>query len=73
MTPVNTFRIIFDQYFGTNLGRLPDRVFMFENAVRPLAFIEITQQVWDHPPRHNAIPALGQAAQDSDSQRSHPR
>lgn len=65
ITPVNTFRIILDQYFGTSLGLLPDRVFLFENEVRPLAFIEITQQVWDHPPTHKATPALGQATQKS--------
>ncbi len=61
ITPVNTFRVLFDQYFGTNLGLLPDRVFMFENEIRPLSFIEITQQVWDHPPAHNATLPFEQA------------
>lgn len=28
ITPVNIFRIVFDHYFGTDLGRLPDRSFM---------------------------------------------
>ncbi|MCL6566028.1 MAG: hypothetical protein K6U09_06360 [Acidobacteriia bacterium] len=65
ITPVNTFRIILDQYFGTSLGLLPDRVFMFETEIRPLAFIEITQRVWDSPPTHNSIPALGHAIQNS--------
>jgi len=25
ITPINTFRVIFDRYFGTNLGLVPDR------------------------------------------------
>ncbi|MCL6482361.1 MAG: LTA synthase family protein [Firmicutes bacterium] len=58
ITPVNTFRVILDQYFGTHLGRLPDRVFIFESEMRPLAFIEITRQIWDQPPlaqRHTGL------------------
>ena len=30
ISPVNTFRLIFDRYFGTHLGLLPDRTYYWE-------------------------------------------
>lgn len=41
MTPVNTFRIIFNHYFGTDYERLPDKSF-FSTAQRPYRFIDVT-------------------------------
>jgi len=43
ITPVNTFRLILDNYFGTNLGLLPDQSFA-ETPGSPLKFINITDQ-----------------------------
>ena len=44
ISPVNSFRVIFDQYFGTEFGFLEDMNF-FSTASRPYAFIEVTDQV----------------------------
>jgi len=42
ITPVNTFRLVFDKYFGTKLGLLPDRSYLSENRNRPYALFEVT-------------------------------
>lgn len=44
MTPVNTFRLILDRYFHTNLGRLEDRCYLSEYAA-PYAFLDVSPQV----------------------------
>ncbi|MDP2671619.1 MAG: sulfatase-like hydrolase/transferase [bacterium] len=31
ITPVNTFRLVFNQYFGANFKKLEDKIFIFEN------------------------------------------
>lgn len=43
ITPVNTFRIVLDQYFGANLDLLEDRSF-FSTMSRPFSFIDVTNQ-----------------------------
>jgi len=45
MSPVNTFRMIFNYYFKTNLPILDNRAFIFNNAEAPYEFIEITEEV----------------------------
>jgi hypothetical protein len=42
VTSVNTFRVIFDKYFGTQLERLPDRIYAFPDTFRIYDFYEIT-------------------------------
>ncbi len=42
ITPVNTFRLIFNYYFGTNLKNLPDKNYFIPNIDRPYNFLEIT-------------------------------
>ena len=42
ITPVNTFRLIFDSYFGTNLGLLEDRSY-FSNYSHPYQFIQVVE------------------------------
>jgi hypothetical protein len=42
ITPVNTFRVIFDKYFATHYGRLPDRVYMFPDYRRLYDFFDVT-------------------------------
>jgi hypothetical protein len=44
ITPVNTFRVILNQYFGGCLELLDDRNY-FVNLDRPYDFIDVTQQV----------------------------
>jgi len=45
MTPVNTFRIIFNHYFGTDLAILPDKSYIFARMERPYDFIDITNKL----------------------------
>jgi hypothetical protein len=47
ITPVNTFRAIFDTYFGTHLGFLPDTEY-YSNFDTPYQFVDVTTQI-DHP------------------------
>lgn len=44
ITPVNTFRVIFDTYWGTNLGLLEDRSY-FSTWERPYVFQDVTARV----------------------------
>lgn len=44
MTSVNTFRIIFNQYFGTNYDLLKDESY-FSPYIRPYALINVTEQL----------------------------
>jgi hypothetical protein len=44
-TPVNTFRIIFDRYFGADLPLLPDRSWVFQDNDHPYRFTEITDRL----------------------------
>jgi hypothetical protein len=37
ISPVNSFRVLFDEYFGTDFGRLPDRSYGFEGFQQPVA------------------------------------
>ena len=45
ITPVNTFRLIFNKYFGEDLELLPDRNYIFENVQKPFKFKEVTEKV----------------------------
>lgn len=42
ITPVNTFRVIFDAYLGTSLGLLPDRRYVYASDDRPYELHEVT-------------------------------
>jgi len=44
ISPVNSFRVVLNTYFGETLPRLPDRSF-FSSWDRPLDLIEVTDQV----------------------------
>lgn len=43
ITPVNTFRLVFDKYFGTRYGRLPDRIFAFPDYSSIYDFFDVTE------------------------------
>jgi hypothetical protein len=45
VTPVNSFRIIFDRYFGTNYALLEDKSYIFEDLRHPYSFIDVTDKV----------------------------
>ncbi len=44
ITPVNTFRLIFNRYFGTDLDLLPDKSY-FSLWERPYQFIDVTARL----------------------------
>jgi hypothetical protein len=44
VTPVNSFRIIFNQYFGSSYELLPDQVFISEEGY-PYKFVDVTNRL----------------------------
>jgi len=45
ITPVNTFRLVFDLYFGADLPLLPDRTWVFEDQGHPYRLSEVTSRL----------------------------
>jgi hypothetical protein len=45
ISPVNTFRVVFNTYFGTNLPLLPDRTFRHTSEHLPYALDDITREL----------------------------
>jgi len=45
ISSVNTFRLLFDHYFGTGLGLLPDRTFAPYVAAKPFDVFDITDRM----------------------------
>jgi hypothetical protein len=45
ISPVNSFRLIFNHYFDARMPLLPDRSFVFHNEAEPYRFIEVTERV----------------------------
>jgi membrane-anchored protein YejM (alkaline phosphatase superfamily) len=44
-TPVNTFRSIFNRYFGARLELLPDRAFIYLRHDRPYRFRDVSERL----------------------------
>ena len=44
ITPVNTFRVIFNQYLGTDLEILEDRSY-YSTWQRPYRFVDVTDEI----------------------------
>jgi hypothetical protein len=53
ITPVNSFRVVFDEVLGTHLPLVPDRSW-FELWGRPYGFIDVTDELRDP----DAVPAV---------------
>lgn len=45
ISPVNTFRLVFDLYFSTHLDLLPDHCYAFVDDLHPYRFFEVTETV----------------------------
>jgi hypothetical protein len=45
LSSVNTFRLVFDRYFDTDLPLLPDRSFTSAGKFRPYDMTEITDRL----------------------------
>lgn len=54
ITPVNTYRAVFNAQFGTELPRLPDRIVAFPNGTRLYDFHDVTERVRDGPSSEKA-------------------
>jgi hypothetical protein len=46
ISPVNTFRVIINAYFGEHLELLPDRSY-YSNYIMPYNFVDVTDKVKD--------------------------
>jgi Sulfatase len=49
ITPVNSFRLIFDRYFDAGLGLLPDRVYIFKDERHLYRYWDVTDRVRQEP------------------------
>lgn len=49
ITPVNNFRVIFDQFFDTGLGLEPDRTYTVRDVNTPYDFVDVTNRVRQAP------------------------
>jgi hypothetical protein len=47
ITPVNSFRMLFDKYFDAGLARLPDKMIGFPHVFRIYEFFDMTGAVRD--------------------------
>jgi hypothetical protein len=47
ITPVNSFRVVFNLYFDEKFELLPDEIFAHANDTRPYSFFRITEKVPD--------------------------
>jgi hypothetical protein len=45
ISPVNTFRVVFNQYFGTDLELLPDRSYAFASQRYQYDLFDITDSL----------------------------
>ena len=45
ISPVNTFRVIFDEYFGADLPLLPDRAYIFRDERHLYRYWDVTERV----------------------------
>ena len=45
ISPVNSFRVVFNSYFGTKFALLPDRTYAFVKYGRPYDLFDVTEQV----------------------------
>lgn len=45
ITPVNSFRVLFNTYFNTNLPLLPDKNIVFEDGSNLYKFIDVTERL----------------------------
>ncbi len=48
ISPVNSFRLVFDLYFGTKLGLLPDVNYTYVSYGQPYKFLDVTDKVKFH-------------------------
>lgn len=67
MTPVNTFRLVFNQYFGTALPLLPDRNYAYRDNDRLYSFMDVTERL-----RGQAGTLLGQREFESSTPATEP-
>ena len=57
ITPVNSFRIVFNQYFGSRFALLPDRIYASPDVFHIYEFFDVTDRVSSAGPIRHAQPA----------------
>lgn len=55
ISPVNTFRVVFNTYFGTRLPLVPDRTFRHASDSQPYAYDDITDLVAERDTRRARV------------------
>ena len=45
ITPVNSFRVLFNSYFGTNYELLPDKNYIFQDGENYYKFLDVTEKL----------------------------
>jgi len=45
MTPVNTFRVVFNHFFGTGLAELPDHSYTYRDLKHLYDFVDVTERI----------------------------
>jgi len=45
ISPVNSLRVVFNEYFGTRLPLLPDKSYAFQDDLHPYSFFDVTEKV----------------------------
>jgi hypothetical protein len=45
-SPINSFSILFNYYFGTNLEMLENKTHIFEDPYKPYDFKDVTESIW---------------------------
>jgi hypothetical protein len=55
ITPVNTYRALFDTVFGTQLGLLEDRVYVFPHGGELYDYYDVTEKVRSTPAQNDTV------------------
>ncbi|HWL65696.1 MAG TPA: hypothetical protein VNP73_06955, partial [Actinomycetota bacterium] len=53
ISPVNSFRVVFNEYLGTDLPLLEDRSYAHRSTADLYNFIEVTERIRDMPADRN--------------------
>jgi hypothetical protein len=72
ISPVNSFRLVFNLYFGTRFALLPDEVYAHVNDRRPYDYFSVTERLRDGRPRQSPVALRIPAAPPDEAPRPKP-
>ena len=61
ISPINSYRVLFDKYFGANLPLLPDRIYAFPDDWSLYDFHDVTERVRSVEPARAGLDGAGEA------------